>query len=320
MGVNPEILGTVKLCGGVLGRALGRLWGRDVMLYVGGVSFFALLAFFPGLAILIGLYGLLFTPDQAGAQAATLSHMVPSSARLLFETELQRLTLASARTVSTQSAVAAVIGAYAAHRGFKALLAGLTFIHDEDEPHGFLRFNLLAFIVAVAAFALFTVVSGVIVGSRVMRRAAELEPIGRMGLFDNEWIWAAVGLTFGLTLLYRYAMSHSGRVIWRASILGGASAAILTIAASWATAFYVEQIAELGATYGSVGAVVVFLIWLSWNINAVFFGGALATEVEIALHEYRGRRAPPSAHGVEPGPRTDTKVVKISSARRASRQ
>jgi len=30
--------------------------------------------------------------------------------------------------------------------------------------------------------------------------------------------------------------------------------------------------------------VVVFLIWLSWNVNAIFFGGALATEVELALH------------------------------------
>jgi membrane protein len=29
--------------------------------------------------------------------------------------------------------------------------------------------------------------------------------------------------------------------------------------------------------------VVVFLIWLSWNVNAVFFGGALATEMEIAM-------------------------------------
>jgi len=42
-------------------------------------------------------------------------------------------------------------------------------------------------------------------------------------------------------------------------------------------------VAELGATYGSVAAVVVFLIWLSWTVNAVFFGGALATEVELAL-------------------------------------
>ena len=52
---------------------------------------------------------------------------------------------------------------------------------------------------------------------------------------------------------------------------------------SWASAFYVEQLAHLGATYGSVTAVVVLLIWLSWNVNAVFFGGALATEIELAL-------------------------------------
>ena len=35
----------------VAGKALTRLWGRDVMLYVGGVSFFALLAVFPGLPL-----------------------------------------------------------------------------------------------------------------------------------------------------------------------------------------------------------------------------------------------------------------------------
>ena len=41
---------------GVLGRALARLWGRDVMLYVGGVSFFALLAVFPAVALIIAFF------------------------------------------------------------------------------------------------------------------------------------------------------------------------------------------------------------------------------------------------------------------------
>jgi membrane protein len=58
---------------------------------------------------------------------------------------------------------------------------------------------------------------------------------------------------------------------------------VLCLFASWATAFYVTEIAHLGATYGSIATVVVFLIWLSWNVNAIFFGGALATEVEIAI-------------------------------------
>ena len=53
----------------VLGRALSRLWGRDVMLYVGGVSFFAMLAVFPALAIGIGVYGLLADPNEIAHQA-----------------------------------------------------------------------------------------------------------------------------------------------------------------------------------------------------------------------------------------------------------
>ena len=54
----------------------------------------------------------------------------------------------------------------------------------------------------------------------------------------------------------------------------------MSLAASWASAFYVKGFAHFGATYGSITAVVVMLIWLSWNVNSMFFGAALATELE----------------------------------------
>ena len=92
-------------------------------------------------------------------------------------------------------------------------------------------------------------------------------------------------MTVAMGLIYRWVMSRRP-VDWRASILGGASAAALCLFASWAVAFYVEQIAHLGATYGSIATVIVFLIWLSWNVNAVFFGGALATEVELSIDRH----------------------------------
>ena len=57
----------------VLGKALSRLWGRDVMLYVGGVSFFSLLAVFPGLALSIGLYGVFLSPERAALEAQQLA-------------------------------------------------------------------------------------------------------------------------------------------------------------------------------------------------------------------------------------------------------
>ncbi len=263
-------------------RALVRLWGRDVMLFTGGASFFVMLAIFPALAILVGLYSMLADPAQAVREGEALARLMPVGAREIFQNELLRLTQTPHAAVSTQSGIAVVIGAYAAHRGFKALLAGLSFIHDEDKPRGFVGFNVLALVVLIATFAALGLVSAVFFGLRVMGSAFELRPLGGVSWLYSEWTWASAALSVGLACIYRYAMS-SRAVDWRASALGGVVAASLCLGASWAIAFYVEQVAHLGATYGSIATVVVFLIWLSWNVNAIFFGGALATEVEQAI-------------------------------------
>ena len=274
----------------IIVKAAVRNWGRHVMLYTGGVSFFALLAVFPAFVIVIGLYGMMTTPEQAAAQVSTFADLMPSGAETLIRGELDRLVTAPIQALSVQSIFALVITAYATHRGFKALLAGLQLIHDEQDAdaHGFVHFNLLALGVAVAAFVLMIVASTTFVTARLI--------VSNFGVqipwLFSEWIWAGLGLTGGLTLLYRYAMSKV-RVAWGTSLLGGAGAAVLSLVASWACAIYVENIAPLGATYGAVGAVVIFLIWLSWNVNAVFFGGALATEIECALAEPELDLGPP---------------------------
>lgn len=295
-------------------KAFTRSWGRDVMLYTGGVSFFALLAVFPAIAILIGFYKAVLSITQVSEQAAALADVMPAAARAIFRAEIERLANASARTVSAQSFFALVIGGYAAHRGFKALLAGLNLIHDEKEPHGFFKFNLLAFFVALAAFLLFTVVSGAVVTSRLLEHAGPIvagtaaQPTGGIAL---DGLWPALGLAIGLTMLYRYAMSHRTPVAWAPSIAGGLVATVMSTISSWLCAIYVEQIAPLGATYGSVGAVVVLLIWLSWNVNAIFYGGAFTTEMEIAARSI-------GAPEIEPDAPLPESVVNLSE-RRASR-
>jgi membrane protein len=278
---------------GIVARAARRAWGRDVMLYVGGVSFFALLAVFPALALLIACYRLFSRPELATAQAEALARLMPHGAQMMIETELVRLSEAPLQAISTQSALALAIGAYAAHRGFKALLAGLAFIHHENEQHGFFRFNLLALIVAIGAFVLIVLISGAVVTLRVIEKTLGLH-LAHLAWFYNEWLWAGLGLSLGLTCIYRYAMSHSRPVIWPAAIVGAITAAGLSLIFSWACGFYVSNVVHLSATYGSVGTVIVFLIWLSWNVNAVLFGGALTTEVEIAL---RGEPEPSVPRG-----------------------
>jgi membrane protein len=275
----------------VAAKAFTRLFGRDVMLYTGGVSFFALLAAFPALAILLGVYSLLSTPDAAAAQAGAIAQLLPPSAQDLFQTELIRLARTPTAVVSTQSGAALLVAIYATHRGFKALIAGLSFIHDEDRPRGFVGFNVLAFVALLVAFALLGMLSGLFLVVRLAATTLHLEPFRGLEWWASDWLWASIGLTLGLTLVYRYAMS-SEPVDWRASAIGAAAATALSLIASWASALYVQQFAHVGATYGSVAAVVVMLIWLSWNVNAVFYGGALATEVEIRVDERNGKPAP----------------------------
>lgn len=284
--------------------ATNRLWGRDVMLYVGGVSFFSMLAIFPALAILVTLYSLLADPNQAAREVEALSHLIPAGGRDIIQQQLVRLAQAPHVAMSTQSGVALLIAIYAAHRGIKALLAGLSFIHGEVEPRGFVGFNLMALGVLIVTFIGVILLTAVFFGLRLMGTTLDFRPLRGVSWLYSEWTWASAGMTLGLGLIYRWVMSRRP-VNWRASMLGGFSAAVLCLFASWAVAFYVEQIAHLGATYGSIATVIVFLIWLSWNVNAIFFGGALATEVELAIDQHTvpaplsaGEGAKPSGPGI----------------------
>jgi membrane protein len=268
---------------GVVRRALARLWGRDVMLYTGGVSFYAMLAGAPGMAILVSIYSLLLTPDIAARQAESLALLLPDTAQQLFADELQRLAHTPLTIVGTQGVLAIAIAVYAAHRGFKALIAGLSFINEDAQSHSFLQFNLRALFVFAAGLVLLLVSSTAFLVVRIVLSALDPDVVMQSGWQVWQWLWAGAGLTAGLTLMYRYVMSVR-LLSWRAAIAGGLAGALMSLTASWACAFYVDRVARLGATYGSVAAVVVCLIWISWNVNAAFFGGALATEVDLAMH------------------------------------
>ena len=195
--------------------------------------------------------------------------------------------------MGTQGVLAIVISLYAAHRGVKALIAGLEFINEDAESKSFLEFNLRALMVFLAGMALLLISSTAFLAVRIVVSALDPGVAMRAGWVVGQWLWAAAGLTAGLTLMYRYVMSVN-LLSWRAALIGGAAGAVVMLAASWACAVYVERVAKLGATYGSVApAVVVMLIWISWNVNAAFFGGALATETELAIQA--GGAGPASA-------------------------
>jgi membrane protein len=80
-------------------------------------------------------------------------------------------------------------------------------------------------------------------------------------------------------VVYRYAPScNEARWSWVSS--GAVLATVLWIAGSAAFSLYVEKFATYNKTYGSLGAVVVLLMWFWLSAYAVLIGAELNAEME----------------------------------------
>ncbi len=108
------------------------------------------------------------------------------------------------------------------------------------------------------------------------------------GLF-NEWTGSAAAMIIALSLLYRYVMQRAGETSWRASLIGATTATMAWLGASTGFTVYVSTVVD-PTIYGPLGALIVFLLWVYWTSYAVFFGGALAVEVD-RMREERAQSA-----------------------------
>jgi membrane protein len=61
---------------------------------------------------------------------------------------------------------------------------------------------------------------------------------------------------------------------------GGAVAALIWIPGSLGFSFYVDNFTHLGATYGSLGAVVGFMLWVWFSVMVVLIGAELNAQLE----------------------------------------
>src|SRR5690606_28116203 len=86
---------------------------------------------------------------------------------------------------------------------------------------------------------------------------------------------ALVLYALAFALMYHYLPDR--RVRWRQALWGGLLTALLFVLGRWAIGLYIAQAAP-GSAYGSMGTLVVLLVWL-YYAAVVFFVGAMITAV-----------------------------------------
>jgi membrane protein len=114
---------------------------------------------------------------------------------------------------------------------------------------------------------------------------------GDVLLWAGRWPVTLLLIGLGLAVLYQWGPSRPG-VAWRWITPGSVLASVALVLFSMVFSWYAANIANFDGTYGSLGAVIGFLLWMWLSITIVLVGAELNAEVETAGRRSAARHAP----------------------------
>ncbi len=253
---------------------------RDrIGLVAGGVAYYAMLALFPLLVATISLYGIFTTPADLESQIASLSRMLPEEARTIITGQLRSLVESPSSGLTLGAVFGVLVALASATKGTDALISSVGIAYEEPESRGWFRLKGLSlamtFGLVVAALVAFALVA-------VVPAAMNLIGLGSVGRLVAELVrWPLLVVLFlgGLAVVYRYAPDRRP-ARWQWVTPGSLVAAVLWIAASFGFSFYVSRFGSYEATYGSLAAVIVLLLWLYLSSYVILLGAEINAEIE----------------------------------------
>jgi membrane protein len=242
-----------------------------------GVSFYTLLAIFPGLAAFVAVYGLFSDVAQAQHHLQILSVVLPRSALTFFGDQMIRMAEAQKGGLSLTFVLGLLTSIWSANGAVKALMTGLNIAYEVHETRDFVRKTLISFSFTLG-FMLFGTAAIAVLGAGPAVEAY----LGHHAAFMLNlisWPILLVAMGIGIALLYRFGPSR-GPVRFEWISPGSLTVLVLWIAVSALFSLYVGNFAHYDKTYGSLGAVVGFMMW-NWLTNVIVLAGAeVNSEVE----------------------------------------
>jgi membrane protein len=250
-----------------------------VLALAAGVAFYALLAIFPAIAALVSLYGLFADPRAIVMHLDSLSGVLPGGGMDIVRDELTRVSSTGSRALGLALLGSLAVSLWSANAGMKALFDTLNLVFKEEEKRGIIKLNAisLAFTLGAIVFALLAL--GAIVVVPVV-----LNFVGLGGLTERlvdllRWPLLLVTAALWLSLIYRFGPSRT-EAHWHWITLGSACAAILWLASSVLFSWYAANFGNYNKTYGALGAVIGFMVWLWISVITMLMGAELDAQGE----------------------------------------
>ena len=264
----------------VLKRVYGESGKDNLGLISAGVAYYAFLALVPLLGALVLTYGLVVEPSEVPKHMQAIIQHVPTDAAKLINEQLENVVKTATGKKGLGLALALGLALYGAMKGASAIVVALNVAYEEEETRGFVKSTLVA--AAITIGAVLVVVAALVAGSlmgALQTFAGGLSPLAATAIKLVSWaVTGALAIT-AITLLYRYAPARRAPK-WAWATPGSLFAAAAWVAMTVGFGLYASHFGNYNATYGSLGAVVVLLLWLYLSAYVLLLGAELNAELE----------------------------------------
>lgn len=260
-------------------RRLGlRIWEDEVWDRAASLSYYFLFALFPTLLFLTALLGLLPGPDLMITLMAYAGRVLPGDAASLLRRTLDEVLRGASGGLLS---VGVLVALWAASTGTGSIITALNVAHDVIDRRPWWQRRLIALTLTIV-LSLFTLVALLLLvfGERIGEAVAGWVGLGT--LFTRAWNllrWPIATLLAlsGITLVYNLAPAVRRR--WRWVTPGSVFALVAWLAMSFGLRLYVRYFNNYNATYGSIGGVILLLLWLYLSGFALLVGAEIDAEI-----------------------------------------
>ncbi|MCE7796843.1 YihY/virulence factor BrkB family protein [Sphingobium sufflavum] len=254
---------------------------HNLSLLAAGVAFYAFLAFVPLIASIVLLYGLVGDPQTVAQSIDLLKGLAPSEVLTILRDQLLAIVTSSKTAQGFGLLLAIFVALYGAMRAATAMIAALNIINEEPETRSVFRTTAVAALITIGMVGVALVgVLSISVFTYVSNFLAPWLGTGTALLIQlATWAFAGALVSFTFAIFFRYAPDRRAAK-WRWLSVGSVLSTLLWVAITAGFGFYVSDISDYNATYGSLAAVVIFLMWLFLSAYAVLIGAEVNAEME----------------------------------------
>ncbi len=242
-----------------------------------------MLAIFPAIIFLFTLIP--YIPKSVGFQEQLMSLLalvLPNNAFIAFETTINEI-------INIQNGSLLSIGFFLslffATNGVHNLMVAFNKSSLIVETRTWFKQRMVAIILTlIIAFSVIICIAAMAMGELLLNYLKdEINYKGSLTSYAIELTrWTLLGVLYFITvsILYRYGPAHAKK--WKFFSAGSWFATILAFLTIWAFSFYINNFSSYNKIYGSIGTLIVMMIWLYLNSLILLVGFELNASVDLS--------------------------------------